>query len=262
MHDDGQTGSAQTDWVTRAAAHGDSPRAVLLKGLPDSINDSIDRWHRHVLREAFNGANTTNKPVLDLGCGYGRLAIEAKLLGLGNGIVGIDYTPDFCKLFKARCGDAVCGSLSSLPFAPESFSHAYSVTALMYLDVGRVREALTSLDHCMVRGARVLLLEPGAEFNRVVRQVLRYKRGGSLTRPGFSRNEFYNEIVPPGWRRVASGSNAWTTLLLPALILLQRLEGTSRRLAALCEYMDRPRAASPTVLSRFALHRWAVYEIL
>jgi len=132
----------------------------------------------------------------------------------------------------------------------------------MYLDVERARDALFSLDRCVASGARILLLEPGAEFNRSARLLLRRKRSEPLARPGFTRSEFDDGIVPPAWRRLASGSNAWTTALLPMLILWNRFEGISRGIGALCAYLDRPRSGDQLkFLGRYALHRWAVYEV-
>lgn len=253
--------NSQNEWETRAATHGNTPRAVLLKGLPDSVNALIDQWHRTVLRKAFHDVTSSEKPVLDIGCGYGRLAREVASMKLGR-VVGIDYTPDFCRLFRSKYGDAVCGNLASLPFADATFSHAYAVTALMYLDVQQARDALVSLDRCVANGARILLLEPGAEFNRSARLLLRRKRNEPLARPGFTRSEFDDEIVPPGWRRLASGSNAWTTALLPMLILSNRFERISRGIGTLCAHLDRPRSGDQwKVLGRYALHRWAIYEV-
>ncbi|HVI59148.1 MAG TPA: class I SAM-dependent methyltransferase [Luteimonas sp.] len=253
--------SSQSEWGARAAIHGDSLRAVLLKGLPGSVNLHIDRWHRAVLRAAFNGAQRSRKPTLDLGCGYGRLAQEMVTLDQPL-VVGADYAPEFCRLFQARYGDAVCCDLSSLPFADESFSHAYAVTALMYLDFARAQEALRSLDRCVDRGARVLLLEPGAEFNQSVRLVLRRKRGEPLARPGFTIRQFNREMAPPNWKRLASGSNLWTTLMLPILIPLARVGRASAFLEGICSRLDQPRMGSQEEwLSRYALHRWVLFEV-
>ena len=250
----------KSQWDARAQAHGSSPRAVLLKGLPASVNHTIDMWHRDVLRKALADVQHGSSPILDLGCGYGRLASEAYAMGIGP-VVGVDYAPSFCRLFPQEFGGAVCASLKALPFATDAFSNAYVVTSLMYLQTKDAHNALLSLEKCLEPGARVLILEPGAEFHRIVRLALNSKRTETLARPGFTMQEFSRDIAPRYWRLIASGSNLWATILLPALIAFARFHGIYRWIESFCLRMDRPAAHADAIVGRYALHRWAVYEV-
>ena len=80
MTEDPQLKQIRDDWIGRQREHGNQPRAVLMKGLHPLINETIDLWHRAVMRAAFDGrpATTPGLPSLDIGCGYGRLAGQAR----------------------------------------------------------------------------------------------------------------------------------------------------------------------------------------
>lgn len=251
---------AQDDWERRQHDLGDVPRAVLMKGVPDALNDSIDCWHRTVLRMALEGRTKGSAPMLDLGCGYGRLAAQARSIGIDS-IIGVDFSIGFCRCFAAAHGAAVRADAGRLPFAKNAFGNAYAITVLMYLRTPEAREALQSLDACLAPGARVLLLEPGAEFNRVARFFLRHKRNEPLARPGFTDTEFHTTLIPAGWQRIGRGANPWMTLALPLLIATSRMPRLYRAIAAAVLYLDRPRLRDPgRYFSRYALYRWAVYE--
>lgn len=248
------------EWVERQRELGKQPRAVLMKGLHPRINGTIDAWHRAVMRAAFPPQSTPAAlPCLDLGCGYGRLANEATALGLAP-VVGVDFARGFCSDFRRDHGMAVCGDLAMLPFADGSFSTAYSVTSYMYLPVTDARRAAADLDRCLAIGSRVLIVEPGREFNSLVRSVLRKKRNESLAMPGFTREEFQDEMVPANWRRVGFGSSWWMTALLPLLMLTSGLPWVYRQVERVALWLDAPHPGKKGGLSRVTMYRWAAYE--
>ncbi|MEO6065488.1 MAG: class I SAM-dependent methyltransferase [Lysobacterales bacterium] len=257
-HDPGAK-ALREGWNRRQEEFGDAPRAVLMKGVPDAVNLTIDRWHRQVLRFAFGSWQGHSEPVLDVGCGYGRLGNEALAIGM-QALVGIDFSPAFCRRFATACGPAVCGDISQLSFSTNAFAGAYVVTALMYLDVDRAGAAMRSLDACLAAGARVLVLEPGAEFNGLVRSLLRHKQDDSLARPGFTSAEFKTGLVPANWRKLYSGANAWMTLLFPLLLIADRRPRLYAAIERFVLRLDRPVAGRSVFMGRYALYRWAVYE--
>lgn len=248
------------EWVGRQAMHGNSPRAVLMKGLHPLLNDAIDRWHKSVLRAVFeqNDSSPVQRSALDIGCGFGRLAGEARACGLDP--IGIDFTVKFCVAFGLNAGPAVCGDLSRLPFRDRSFGNAYSVTSLMYVPLPKAREALRELDRCLAADARILVLEPCREFNELVRTVLRRKRTESLTMPGFSLGEMQEGLVPPGWTPVGSGCSRWLTALLPVMAMTTRLPSLHRKIADLALRLDRPRLNDKGAMGRIAMYRWVAYR--
>ena len=248
------------DWIGRQRQLGNLPRAVLMKGLHPLINETIDRWHRAVMHTAFDGvtANADGPPSLDLGCGYGRLADEAKACGLSP-VIGLDFTQQFCADFQRRHGAAVCAGLSRLPFADASIRNAYSVTSLMYLSVEDAHRALAELDRCLVPGARVLVLEPSREFNDMIRMALRQKRTQTLARPGFSLAEM-RELPPSNWVRLDGGSCNWMTVFLPLLAIVTRVPRAYAWLDSLVLRMDSPAKRQRARHGKLSMYRWVVYR--
>ena len=243
------------DWHQRQQEHGNQPRAVLMKGLHPLINESIDSWHRDVMRAAFAActAPASGARILDLGCGFGRLADE--ITRLGHVPVGLDFTQQFCVGFAAAHGMAVCGDQTALPFVDGAFGGAYSVTSLMYLDRDEARSALLELDRCLGPDGLILVLEPCREFNQLVRTLLPKKRGERLAMPGFSRHDFH-DILPSNWIPFSAGDCRWMTRALPLLALATRWPGAYGRITALIRRLDRPDMRQKRLRGKMALYRW------
>ncbi len=230
-----------------------------MKGLHPLLNETIDRWHRQVLVQAFADMSKRQDagPVVDLGCGYGRLAPTALQLKLVP-LIGLDFTPGFCVGFQERYGSAVCGSLSQLPFRESSLSAAYAVTALMYLSRPETISALQALSRCISPGGTVLVLEPSLEFNGLVRRLLPKKGSDALAVDGLSREDLEGAVIPADWIRVRGGSNAWMTAAFPLLALTRRFERLYHLIERAALRLD---ARSPKGrLPRYAMYRWSLYR--
>lgn len=252
----------QVDWTERQRIFGNAPQAVLLRNLPARVNDLLDEWHRTILCWSLAPvAARLSGYVVDLGCGYGRLANEALQMGFPQ-IVGLDYEAGFCRRFFLDYGFAVRGSITRPPFSAETLSAAYSVTALMYVHPQHAANGMLELDNSLKPGARILLLEAGAGFNKVARIIFRRKRMQALAVNGFSRNDL-ESIVAPEWKRIASGSNAVMTCLLPLLLLLNRWPRIFARVSRVALWFDQPRIGlRDHGWRRFCLHRWILCEKL
>jgi SAM-dependent methyltransferase len=251
----------QSDWAARQQALGNVPQAVLLRNLPAGVNGLLDTWHRAVLRWSLAPlACASSGWIADLGCGYGRMATEVEAMGFAN-VIGLDYEAGFCRQYQLDHGYAVRGSIAQPPFAASSLSGAYAITAFMYVGLDRAIEGLKMLDTSLLPGARMLLMEAGAEFHRASRRVLRQKRTQSLAVSGFSRSELSEALLPHGWRKIASGSNAGTTMLLPLMLAFCRWPRVFDTLSAAAMHLDRPRPGfRDRGLRRFCLHRWVLCE--
>ncbi|NCT66717.1 MAG: class I SAM-dependent methyltransferase [Rhodanobacteraceae bacterium] len=250
----------QSDWSERQLELGNVPQAVLLRNLPSGVNGLLDQWHRALLRWSLAPlARAPETWIADLGCGYGRIASEAAHMGFSN-VIGLDYEAGFCRQYQLDHGLAVRGSIAQPPFAADSLSAAYTITALMYVGLDEAAKGMETLDASLRPGARVLLLEAGSEFNRISRMVLRRKRMQSLAVSGFSHAELHG-ILPAGWRAIATGSNAAATLLLPLLLLTRRWPRVFDALSAVALRLDRPRPGlHDRGWRRFGLHRWVLCE--
>jgi demethylmenaquinone methyltransferase/2-methoxy-6-polyprenyl-1,4-benzoquinol methylase len=113
--------------------------------LNDVLSLGFDRWWR---RKTVAALGAPHGPVLDLGCGTGRLG--ERLAGR-SAVVGVDLSHAMLLAARARLGGRmrlVAGSAYRLPFAERTFSGAVSGFVLRNLDdlprafaeVGRVLE--------------------------------------------------------------------------------------------------------------------------
>lgn len=252
--------SVREDWTRRQAHHGNQPRSVLMKGLHPKVNATLDRWHQQTLERAFADLlpTATSGVVLDVGCGYGRLAETARRIGLVP-LLGMDFTSEFCRAFKKTHGPAICASLSHPPIAKESLSAFYAVTSLMYISHEQAQSAFQALDECLVPGGLAFFLEPSKEFNDLVRHVLPGKRADALAADGFTRPDFEGALVPANWRILRSGANGWMTLALPLLIATAPVQVLYRSVERVVTWLESRRPTGGR-LPRFAMYRWALYR--
>lgn len=243
------------DWEERQREHGNQPRAVLMKGIHPLINEGIDLWHRDVIRAVFSAMDAPEEGafILDVGCGFGRLANE--ISRLGRTPLGLDFTQKFCVGFAAAHGSAVCGDQAALPFVDGAFPGAYAVTSLMYLDNKAANVALAELNRCLDSGGLILLLEPCREFNELARLILPRKGREQLAMPGFSIEEF-RKIIPADWSIIATGSCRWLTIALPLLAITTRWPGLHRYISMLARHLDRPSIGRRNIGGRIAMYRW------
>lgn len=242
-------------WENRQQEHGNHPRAVLMKGLHPLINESIDLWHRDVMRRVFSDdlVHTNGAFILDVGCGFGRLADE--ITRFGHIPIGIDFTQQFCVGFAAAYGNAICADQTALPFTDGAFVGSYSVTSLMYLEIDAVRRAVIELDRCLSTNGLMLILEPCREFNELVRMILPEKRSEQLAMPGFSLEEI-REILPGNWIVEAAGNCRWLTFALPFLVVTTRWPKIYRCIAALARWLDKPGIGNRQPNGRITMYRW------
>ena len=103
-------------------------------------------------------------PVLDLGCGAGKMALYAG--ARGGRAAGIDLAPFFLPR-AARDVDLVLGDLRRLPFRKGSFPRAYSLDVLEHLDEEGVREVLTEARRTVGAGGRLFVYTHAMESSRL-----------------------------------------------------------------------------------------------
>jgi ubiquinone/menaquinone biosynthesis C-methylase UbiE len=104
------------------------------------------------------------EPVLDLGCGAGKMALYAG--ARGGRAAGIDLAPFFLPR-AARDVELVVGDLRRLPFRKGSFPRAYSLDVLEHLDENGVREVLTEARRTVGATGRLFVYTHAMESSRL-----------------------------------------------------------------------------------------------
>jgi SAM-dependent methyltransferase len=104
------------------------------------------------------------EPVLDLGCGAGKLALYAHSCGARG--AGLDIAPFFLPR-AAREIDLVLGDLRRLPFRRGGYPCAYSLDVLEHLDEAGVREVLTEARRTVGPLGRLFVYTHAMESSRL-----------------------------------------------------------------------------------------------
>lgn len=104
------------------------------------------------------------EPVLDLGCGAGKMALYAA--ARGGRAAGVDLAPFFLPR-AARDVDLVQGDLRRLPFRKGSFPRAYSLDVLEHLDEDGVKELLVEARRTIGRAGRLFVYTHAMESSRL-----------------------------------------------------------------------------------------------
>ena len=203
------------EWEARASTYGSSPAGVLFKDFPQAANAALHAWHTGIIEQRLLSKLPRGASVLDLGCGYGRIATEIRKRRDDLRLVGQDISMSYCTEFAKRCGSVVQASLEAIPFAEGAFDAAIAITSLMYVDPARRGHALSGIGAALKDGGHVLLIDPGIELQKLVSAA----RGKGMVAPssgvGFARAEYARLAENAGLEVCASGGNpAFTRRIL------------------------------------------------
>jgi ubiquinone/menaquinone biosynthesis C-methylase UbiE len=111
-------------------------------------------------------APRAGQPLLDLGCGAGKLGLHARAAGAA--VTGLDVAPFF--LTRARDQlDLVLGDLRRLPFRKGSFSNAYSLDVLEHLDEEGVLDLLIEARRVLSADGRLFVYTHAMESSSLAR---------------------------------------------------------------------------------------------
>lgn len=246
----------RTRWEQRAAKNLGDASGVLLKGLPNNLNQAINDWQEAIITTKFvpHLPNHAHPYVLDLAAGYGRLSQVIQTQCPAATLVGMDFSLTYSQLYAKGIGNAVCADLRQLPFAPNSWDGILLATGLMYLDPEAVEVSVQQVLSGLKRDGVALFIEPGSEMMALLR-MLRPKSGKSETGGnGFNIKEYRHLFQQPGYRIVASGSNTFFTLLLPVCLMLKWFPFLASAIANIAVRLDLCLGGK----GRFALHRWVI----
>lgn len=156
-------------WNHRARLLGDTFSSVMDQSFPKVINHVIHSIHR---REVLAALPAKAKRVLDIGCGWGRIAAELVKQRQVE-VEGIDLSAHFVALFNRRMkgkGHAAVADMRRIPFAKNSFDFVYCLVSLMYLSsTANQKKGISEMLRVLKSGGRLLLIEPNYWGVQIVR---------------------------------------------------------------------------------------------
>jgi SAM-dependent methyltransferase len=244
----------QKKWERRAKKNRSRLRGVLFQGLPESINQLLNRWHKNIISKHFIPALLPKGKILDIGSGYGRLSAYIMKNCPKLSFVGMDFSFTYCQRYRDNLGQSVCAAIEELPFADGTASGAIVVTALMYVREFRCKSIISEIVKCVQPGGVVLFVDPGMEFIHLLRQVFPSSRKRTTGGDGFKQRDYEALFLSPSFTVVSHGSNIIFTLCLPLLLMFSRVPQALELFGSLVIYLDHILRPS----SRFALHRWVL----
>ncbi len=119
-------------WEKRSKLLGDQINSVLFSGMPQVLNEHFHNWQIKII---FSNISVTDKNLLDLGCGYGRLAVPIIEKFPGLRIKGIDISDNYIRLFKENTKqDALQYEIEKYPYEKNYYDCILCSTALMYVN--------------------------------------------------------------------------------------------------------------------------------
>lgn len=214
-------------WEKRSRLFGDSPRAVLEQSFPTVVLDYLHRLH---VREVLQIIPNKKSLCLDIGCGYGRIALEVSK-HRNVFIYGIDISNTFVDFYNNKIGKhghATVSDIRKIPYKSETFDCVWIVTTLMYLETqADKKRALNEVFRLLRKGGHILIIEPNKLGTKIVRigglipyffrQIIGVKKvetyGGA-----FEWNEIDTIVDTMGGRIVRkSGYPLFTLSLLPCI---------------------------------------------
>ena len=184
----GRISGLRDEWNSRAQRLGKTRRSVLFKRFPSWLNNRIHRKHRDFV---LNNMPPHTSSVLDVGCGYGRIARVIRERYPTIPISGIDLSEEFCAAYREEFG--TCFNVPIQEFqATKQYDAIIMVTVLMYLDRGELVSVIEKYWSMLSPDGVMICIEPAIEFLQLWRRLT----GTSSASPtGGSVNHFQKDSL-------------------------------------------------------------------
>ena len=136
------------------------------------MNESIHRRH---IRFLLSEIGLRHSSLLDVGCGWGRIAMDLKKSRPDLSIEGIELDENFSNHFSDTVGPCVTMSVQS--FTPDkSYDVIIFVTSLMYLTRHDINSVLRKMWQALNSGGKLICIEPATNLATTIRQMLKAEK--------------------------------------------------------------------------------------
>jgi ubiquinone/menaquinone biosynthesis C-methylase UbiE len=179
-------------------------------GYDDSLVRGIDETRPWNLTQKILEIASTDKQLLDIGCGSGM-----KLIDIANSfmwIMGLDYNPEMLQLARQRFKEHelqncsfIEGTATSLPFKNETFDVVTSMMAPHCID---------EMFRVLKPGGNLIIEIPGEMDKRALKDYFvdgNTPRGQLSERPKGSIRLLYEEELAPLFENIAIRDGYWNT---------------------------------------------------
>lgn len=129
------------------------------KPYPGIINSYFHIWSTV---EIVKSMKKDDLNILDLGCGYGRIAKVIIKRNRRVKVTGVDIAEQYIKLFNQNLkgrGKGVCTDLSKIIFKKNSFDLIYTVASLMYLTRANQQKLFEKMANMLNKNGQVIIIE-------------------------------------------------------------------------------------------------------
>lgn len=184
-------------WEQRSKKYKNDLKGVLPKAFPDWLNSILHKWMYGQIKQQIKDGDV----VLDLGCGYGRLALEVKKEFPASKIFGLDIAKKYVELFNkniGKSGKAYAGDIRNLPFKSKSIDVVYMVTTLMYLTNFKDQEkAISEIKRVLKLGGKFVFIERNPYGHNIMTlggliTLLRGRKNKEIESVSFTKGEMEN----------------------------------------------------------------------
>lgn len=237
-------------WESRSRKYRTAIEGVMHKSFPRVVNELLHAWQLDQLLALIPPG--TELQMLDVGCGYGRLARVIRHHRPNVQAVGLDLAYHYAWLFthNGPCCNAVQGQVLRIPFPAERFDFVIAAVVLEYVAAQALPHALREMLRVLKPDGQCVLIteEPAGRWIWTLGGIL--DAVGQLAGCGggpenvwftaLSVDLLREQVATAGGRVLQQIGCPALTLALPLLIPIARLcPGWIQPLARACLRLDR-----------------------
>jgi len=150
----------KSDWDDRARRLGQTQKSVLFKRFPGWLNNHIHNQHVSFILENIPPQTCR---LLDVGCGYGRIAKAIKAHYPKLSCTGVELCTAFAATYEKEIGECFNGAIQDFSL-DKTYDAIIIVTLLMYLDDSEHQNIIKKLWSNLNAGGVIICIEPAVEF--------------------------------------------------------------------------------------------------